>query len=168
VALAALQLEQGAPGPAETWLRQAAEQFGRERARDSETQALVVLARLLVSQGELAAARQAVARARSLGEGSQNPRVPIRIDLVSARLHGSGGQGALARELLAGSLARSRAGRFLGLELEARLLLGQIEVKSGETAAGRARLEALEREAADQGFGLIARQAAAARRRPPE
>ena len=48
-------------------------------------------------------------------------------------------------------------GRF-----EARLALGEIEMKSGKTAAGRARLEQLEKDATAKGFLLIARKAAAA------
>lgn len=42
------------------------------------------------------------------------------------------------------------------------LALGEIEMKSGKAAAGRARLEALEKDATAKGFLLIARKAAAA------
>lgn len=51
---------------------------------------------------------------------------------------------------------------FLEEQLESRLALGQIEMKSGKTAAGRARLAALEKDAGAKGFLLIARKAAAA------
>ena len=54
---------------------------------------------------------------------------------------------------------------FATLGLEARLAQGEIEVRAGSMTAGRARLSALEREARAQGFGLIARKAAAAARR---
>ncbi len=50
-----------------------------------------------------------------------------------------------------------------GRQLEARLALGEIEMKSGKTAAGRARLEALEAEARTKGYKLIARKATAMR-----
>lgn len=44
----------------------------------------------------------------------------------------------------------------------ARLALGEIEMTSGSAAEGRARLVALEKEAAAKGFRLIAQKAAAA------
>jgi hypothetical protein len=43
-----------------------------------------------------------------------------------------------------------------------------MEVKSGRAAAGRARLQALEKDATAKGFLLIARKAAAALRQKPQ
>jgi len=48
------------------------------------------------------------------------------------------------------------------IQLEIRLALGEIEMKSGETAKGRERLTTLRVEAASKGFGLIARKAGSA------
>ena len=47
-------------------------------------------------------------------------------------------------------------------ELDARLALGEIEMRSRQTAAGRARLEALEKDATGKGFLHIAQKASAA------
>jgi hypothetical protein len=47
----------------------------------------------------------------------------------------------------------------LGDALEARLALGEIEMKNGNAAEGRERLEELEKEAKGKGFGRIAREA---------
>jgi len=47
-------------------------------------------------------------------------------------------------------------------ELESQLALGVIELRSGKAAAGRRRLVALSKQAAERGFGLIARKAATA------
>ena len=60
----------------------------------------------------------------------------------------------------------AEAARFhlAGAELEARLALGEIEVKSGHTASGQARLLALEKDAGAKGFLLVARKAAAGRK----
>jgi hypothetical protein len=49
-------------------------------------------------------------------------------------------------------------------ELSTRLALGELEMKSGRTAAGRARLARLEKDAGAKGYTLIARQAHAAAR----
>ena len=50
------------------------------------------------------------------------------------------------------------------LQFEAALALGQIEIEAGKTSAGRARLQALEKDATAHGFLLIAKKAAAARK----
>jgi hypothetical protein len=44
------------------------------------------------------------------------------------------------------------------------LALGETEIKAAKDAAGRARLTALEKDARQQGFGLIAQKALAARK----
>jgi hypothetical protein len=49
---------------------------------------------------------------------------------------------------------------------EARLALGEIQIKSGRSAAVRAELKALEHDAKAKGFLLIARKAALARTQP--
>jgi hypothetical protein len=50
--------------------------------------------------------------------------------------------------------------KYFGYQLEARLALGEIETGAGKIAAGRARLTALQKDAAAKGFLLIARKAA--------
>jgi hypothetical protein len=68
----------------------------------------------------------------------------------------------VATRTLDATLADGKKFSFLEYELEARLALGEIEIKSGKSASGRARLEALEKDARAKGFGLIAREAAEA------
>jgi len=53
---------------------------------------------------------------------------------------------------------------FVGLRLQALRILGEIELRRGDPAAGREILDEVSRMASDQGFGLIARQALAADR----
>jgi hypothetical protein len=48
---------------------------------------------------------------------------------------------------LISTLAEARKLRYFGIELEARLALGEIEVKSGVRARGRAQLQTVERDA---------------------
>jgi hypothetical protein len=48
-------------------------------------------------------------------------------------------------------------------ELEARLALGEIEIRSAHASSGRARLAQLEKDSAEKGFLLIAGKARAAR-----
>lgn len=69
------------------------------------------------------------------------------------------GRAAEARKSLANVLAEAMKHGFVGLQFEARLALGEIEMKSGETVAGRAHLKQLQKEATAKGFTLIARKA---------
>jgi hypothetical protein len=48
---------------------------------------------------------------------------------------------------------------YLRLAFQARLPLGEMEMRSGARDAGRAHLLRLKKEAAEKGFGLIARKA---------
>ena len=65
-----------------------------------------------------------------------------------------------ASESLEAVLAEALKTRMIPQQFEARLALGEIELKSGKTPKGRARLVALEKDANDKGFLLIARKAA--------
>ena len=47
-------------------------------------------------------------------------------------------------------------------QFDARMALGRLEMKAGQTAAGRSHLQALERDAQAADFRLVARQAAEA------
>lgn len=60
---------------------------------------------------------------------------------------------------LRAALDEARRGGLAGEALEARRGLAEIEIAAGKTASGRARLAALEKEAREKGFLLIARKA---------
>ena len=85
--------------------------------------------------------------------------------ITSVRVLAARGKLAEAKKNLAVTFEESRKYGFLGYQLEARLALGEIEMKSRRNAAGRACLQALERDARAKGFLLIARKAAAALKR---
>jgi hypothetical protein len=51
---------------------------------------------------------------------------------------------------------------LLYYQYDARLALGELEIRSGKTSAGHARLAALEKESRHKGFLLVARKAAVA------
>ena len=56
--------------------------------------------------------------------------------------------------------------RYVGLELEASLQLGELELRSGASGAGRTELDRLEKDARSKGFLLIANQAASRLKEP--
>jgi serine/threonine protein kinase/tetratricopeptide (TPR) repeat protein len=160
--LAQLSIEQKRPTDAEASARQAAEEFRIEQDADEEARAYIVLARALLDERKVAPAREAVAAAAPAGK-SADRELQLSYLVTAARVQAASGQPsdvAQAMKSLRDAVAEATRYRYLGYQFEARLALGQIEMKSGDAAAGRARLSALETEAKAKGFGLIARKAA--------
>jgi len=165
LALAELAIEGGQPAVAEAPAREAAEEFHQEKSAASEVSAHIVLARSLLAQGRHPAAQEALDRARPLLNKSENldTRFSFRITAALVRqVSGRASDRLEAAKNLEGVLAEAKKAGFLGYELEAELALGEIELQSGNIVGARRRLEALEGRAVAQGFGLIARKAAAA------
>lgn len=166
LALAALLIEQGRPAEAESKVREAAKEFrGEKRFAYGEISAYELLARSLLAQSKFAGAQKAIDRANALLRGSELLSDRLSVAITAARVQApASGKRAEAVKSLESVLAEATRTGHLGLQFEARLALGEIEMQSGKTAAGRARLKALEKEAAAKGFGLIARKAAAAKK----
>ena len=170
LALADLSLEEARP-PAEqeAAMLQVIELFQTEKARDDEIQARCVLARALLAEGNEVEAKEAAQHARSLAGKSQNPNMRWQTAITAARVETAGknlshsAAADTARKELAAIITKSREMGYMGIEFDARLALGEIEVKLGQTMAGRAHLAALETDAKSKGYNLIARKAAAAR-----
>jgi tetratricopeptide (TPR) repeat protein len=167
LALADLSLEEAhAPAEQEAATHQVIEVFQKQKARDDEIQAWCVLARAMLAQDKAAAASDAIEHARSLAGKSQNPEVRWRTALATARLYVAGkdqahtASGIAAQKELNAVVQKSRELGYLGIELDARLALAEIEMKEGQTTAGRARLAAIESDAKAKGYHLVARKAA--------
>jgi tetratricopeptide (TPR) repeat protein len=170
LALADLSLEEArSPAEQEAVVRQALEVFQTQKVRDDETQAWCVLARALLAQGKAGAAKDAMQHARSLAAKSQNPEIRWRTAITAARIETAGNNVArsaaaiAARKELAAIMTKSRELGYQGIELDARLALAEIEMKTGQITAGRAYLTVIESDAKAKGYNLIARKAATAR-----
>jgi len=170
LALAELSLEEGRPADAEATARDAAAEFKSEKIPEMQATGYALLARANFEQGKYEEARQAARRAITLSVKSQAPLVRLFIAVVADRVSAqanakSGRQGKASSEglrKLQSALAEAEKFGFFGLQLEARLAIGEIELQSGLTAAGRKSLTDLEKTALAKGYGLIARKAAAA------
>ena len=163
--LAELSLEEGhPPAEQEAAMRPVIEVLQRQKARDDEIQAWCILARAMLAQDKAAAAADAMEHARALAGKSQNPEVRWRTGIAAARLYVAGKDNAASRmaaqKELKAIVAKSRELGYRGIELDARLALAEIEIKEGQTAAGRAHLAAIESDAKAKGYQLIARNAA--------
>jgi len=170
LALADLSLEEArSPAEQEVVVRQALEIFQAQKVRDDETEAWSVLARALLVQGKAAAAKEAIQHARSLAAKSQNPEIRWRTVITAVHVETAGNNvarsaaGSAARKELVAVIAKSRELGYMGIELDARLALAEIEIKTGQTTEGLAHLTVIEAGAKAKGYNLIASKAAAAR-----
>jgi len=170
LALADLSLEEGrSPAEQETAVRQTLEVFQKQKVHEDETQAWCVLARALLAEGKAAAAKEAMQHARSLSAKSPDPNTRWTATITAARIEtaeknpAQSAAGIAARKELATVITKSRELGYMGVELDARLALAEIEMKSGQVTAGREHLTAIEADAKAKGYNLIARKAAIAR-----
>lgn len=86
----------------------------------------------------------------------------IGVAITAGLIHAANGKTAEATKSLDAALAEARKLECGRLSLEARLALGELEMKQGKKAAAGEHLAALEKDAKAKGFLLIARKANAA------
>jgi tetratricopeptide (TPR) repeat protein len=164
LALAELTLEEGRPDEAEAMGRAAAEQSAKEKNVDNEASAHLVLARARLAQGRVEEAGAAVSQAAALVARSEKRSLRALLGLAEARVRAAAGAPAdlqAARQSLRVLLSQRSGQLPLALQLEARLVLGEVEAKSNPTAA-REELRALAQECQARGFELVAAKAVAA------
>jgi len=160
--LAEIALQERRYSDAESLSRQALEEFRVEKIQEDELQAGVLLARALQSQGKTSEARKQLDAAAAIAARSHVPETRLNFAVNAARVKAANGAQAEALKNLEAAFADATKLGYIGYQFDARLALGELEIKSGNAAAGRARLSALEKEARAKGFLSIARQAAAA------
>ncbi|MGA2721362.1 MAG: tetratricopeptide repeat protein [Bryobacteraceae bacterium] len=127
------------------------------------TSAYRVLAESWLARGDAVEARAAIDQAQRIGKKSVNEAdflLPIAI--TAARVDGASGRTAAALASLAQSLRRAEELNAVNLQFEARLAMGEIEMRTGARTSGETRLAALQSDALARGFLRIARQARAA------
>jgi hypothetical protein len=105
-------------------------------------------------------ARSAIARATELTEKNRNRRTRLDVNIAAARVLAASGKLAEAERRLHAAIDEAREVHSVDRGLESRLTLGEVELLAGKAAAGRARLAAVQKEAAAKGFNLLARKAA--------
>jgi serine/threonine protein kinase/tetratricopeptide (TPR) repeat protein len=162
LALAAVALEEGHPAAAQAAIPEIVQQFRKQKLRDDEILSDALLAEALLASGDVLEARKQADAAVSLAAKSQSRELRWRAGTVEASALVSTSKQSeitLAAKHLETVAAEAAKDGFLQEQFDSRLALGEIEMKSGKTAAGRARLAALENEATRAGFLLIARKA---------
>jgi len=157
--LAALSIEEGQPGDAEATARAAMEAFQKQKSVYAEVFAHTLLARALLMEGKLKEATTEIDQAKALWKKHQDFHQHFDVGIVSARILAQSHDPAEAEKQLNLLLDESTRDGLVNYQFEIRLALGEIEMKSGKTASGMARLKSLGRDASTKGFLLIARKA---------
>lgn len=161
--LAHLAIEENHPEQAEALLRSAIAEFEKEKSDPDSSSAYTLLSRALLMQGKLDEARKAARRGAELSLTSSDPALKLPAEIQLARVEAPNAEidskGAAASGRLQGVIATANRLGYYKLECEARLALGELEVKLNPSL-GRRHLTALAKETRTHGFELLARQAA--------
>jgi DNA-binding winged helix-turn-helix (wHTH) protein/tetratricopeptide (TPR) repeat protein len=163
IALADLAIEENHPEEAEELTHKALADLETLKAIDDEAQAYVVLVRALLSARKFTEAVKVAATASPIVAQTHDHAVNLAFAIVNARIAAVTGDSAKAAESLNRTISEATRLSYTVYAFEARLALGEIEIRTGHADAGRRRLAVLEKEAATAGFALMARKAAASR-----
>jgi serine/threonine protein kinase/tetratricopeptide (TPR) repeat protein len=163
VALGELDCDSGKASEAETLARAAIQEFRAEREADAEIQTEVLLSRSLMQQGKREDAQEAIASALTLSKKSSDVTIRLPLAIQNAYAQAEANNLVEAERLARNVQREANKLGFVGIELEASLAIGEIELKGKDPALGRKRLDETERIAHSKGFELIARNASAAR-----
>jgi serine/threonine protein kinase/tetratricopeptide (TPR) repeat protein len=161
LALADVSLNQGSIAEAQTFARQALEEFQIEKATDDIILSHTVLARSLLAEGKLKEAGEEVSVVAELTGKTQNAGIRFQYNIADSRIRAQSGHRLQAEALLNSVRSQASKSRMVSYELESRLALGEIKIKAAGIDAARADLAALEKHADALGYILIARKAAA-------
>jgi hypothetical protein len=160
VAIAELAVEEGHPDAAEGPAREARDEFQKRHKGDLQILATAALVRALLATGKNGDALKEVRNAVPIAAKSQNLSVQLAFAAIRARTESASQQTGPAKTILREALTKATRSGYVGDQLESRLALEEIELKSGKSAASRARLDQLQKDAKEKGFDLIARKAA--------
>jgi len=161
VAIAELAIEEGHPDAAEGPAREARDEFQKAHKSDDQITAAAILVGAFLADGKKEEAFKEAGKTAPLAAKSQNLSVQLAFAAARARSEAASQEMGTAKTILKGALAKATRSGYVGYQLESRLALEEIELKSGKSAASRARLEQLQKDAKAKGFDLIAGKAAA-------
>jgi eukaryotic-like serine/threonine-protein kinase len=164
LSLAELMLDKGEKNAAETPAQEAADLLAKAKAMREGAMADVLLSRVWLAEGKTREARQSVERAMQFAEHSHDEEIAVSASLSQARIETLAADPAQRAAIVARLKAleqEARARGFLYASMEARLVLGEIQVNSSQSDVGRAQVKQLREDATRGGFRLIADKASA-------
>ena len=159
VFLADSSIEEGHAADSEAPLREAIAKLQSLKMVDDAAYAYPLLARALVTQGKTSEALTVIEQGTPVARKCSDRGVRFVFAIEDARTQAANGKYAEAIARIQYTLADLNKYGYAGYQLEARLLLGEAEIKAGKKREGEARLKALQKDAEGKGFNLIARKA---------
>lgn len=140
-----------------------ADWYGQKGMSGHRARALALLSRALLAEGRTAEARQAAMGAHAISERSEDLQLQLEVLMAMAPAGVASGEGAAALGGLHRAIAEAARIGDVAAGLEARLLLGELQLQAGDPIAGRATLAEVRRDARARGFKGMARRASEAR-----
>ena len=135
----------------------------REKASDLEAEVLAILVPAALGLNKISDAQNAAAKASVLAKKSQERHAIAAIQIAQAQVDAAIGKPEDAEKILEAVVAGMTRLGLVSVQFEARLALGEVQLKSPKTAAaGRETLGTLEKDATAKGFLFIAHRAHAA------
>jgi hypothetical protein len=165
--VAEMDLDEGKSALAASAARGAEATFEDAKAGRYAAEAKLILARALLAQGQLGESRKIVEQVMAIAKASHNSQLELAGTIpqaVAQSASGMAGDVSDACARLSRLVGEASTAGFSELALEASLALGEIELTRGKVSAGRARLEALQKESGDDGVRVVSAKASAALR----
>jgi len=160
--IARLAIEEGHPEQAAATLHSAIAEFEKEKSDPDSSSAYTLLSLALLMEGKFDEARTAAQRGAELSLTSSDPALKLPAEIQQSRVEAASAETdtkrlAAARRLQSVIATANRLG-YYKLECEARLALGELELKINPAAAHK-HLKVLASETRSRGFEFLARQA---------
>jgi len=165
--IAVMDLDEAKNAPAARVASAAERTFEDAKAGRYAAEAKLILARALLGQGKLNEARRSMEQVMAIAKASHCSELELAASITDASVQSVSGKSADVSEAwtrLNRLVSETSAAGFSELALEASLALGEIEIGIGKVSTGRARLEALQKESANDGMLLVSLKAATALR----
>jgi len=161
--LADLEIQKDHPEQAESLARAALAEFEKEKSDPDSISAYTILSRALLMQGKFDEASKASRRAAELSLTSSDPALKLPAAIQQARVQAANpinrsANSAAAFEQLHSTISTAKHLSYYQIECEARLALGEIELKVN-TSLGRKHLTELASETHSRNFELLTHQA---------
>ncbi len=156
LSLAKLTLEEGKMADAERMARQLIQDFQVAKLADDQADARNTLVRALLGEGNVKAAMSEMGDVAKISV--QDYAIKASLAITGARLKARTGNAEEARQDLESQLAKLKENNLAGLQFEIKLALAEMQMDQN-SKANRAPLIALQREAKQSGYLLIASKA---------
>jgi tetratricopeptide (TPR) repeat protein/TolB-like protein/tRNA A-37 threonylcarbamoyl transferase component Bud32 len=160
--LASLALANGRFADGGKFAGDAAQEFALEKDARSEIAARTVLADALLASGNIQGAETQVQIARKLAAGASDQSLGWQVDLRQAKIDSTTNGVEAAIQKLKKLEGDARKGGVLSDALDARVALGEAQLRAGHAVEGRKTLASAALEAKSKGLGLIEKKALAA------